>query len=296
MGHLFVGEDPLDESPMKDHPLTPMRDSSLVRLLRPQVEGKVGLVNRHIVEAGEEAIAGRLTELAEEHTGHVVVDAVSARDLEKIAMTARTHPLLTGGSAVAQTLPTVLKSIGLDIPMSENPMLPKTNGGSIVVSGSCSAMTRKQVAHYTTAAASLKIDPLSVARDGAVPASEWLNNQDPQQPVMVYATAEPDEVAEAQRKLGVEQAGQLIEQTLASVAKMALGLGRTRIVVAGGETSGAVTQALNIRRMIVGKEIAPGVPWTSCESDGTSVALALKSGNFGVETFFEDAISMLEPE
>ncbi|AXV18012.1 hypothetical protein CYG48_19740 (plasmid) [Neorhizobium sp. SOG26] len=294
MGHLFVGEQLLAESPMKDHPLTPMRDSSLVRLLEPQVRGKVGLANRHAVAQGQAALNERLQELVTGEVSHVIVDAVSETDLNIIAEAAADMPLVTGGSAIAGQLAQVYLQRGLIAKPEGRVSLNVPAGGQLVLSGSCSAMTRRQVTSYSATSASLKLDPLRLADEGEVAAGEWLERQPSEGAKVIYATAEPDEVRSAQQKLGTERAGQLVEQAMAHLARRAFDLGVRRFVVAGGETAGAITQALGITRLEIGPEIAPGVPWVFADMEGERVALALKSGNFGSETFFDDAFKLLE--
>jgi uncharacterized protein YgbK (DUF1537 family) len=294
MGHLFVGEQPLDESPMKDHPLTPMRDSSLVRLLSPQVRGKVGLANRLVVARGVEALTARLADLGRQGVAHVVVDALADEDLAVIAEATLHLPLITGGSALAMPLPRLLAAAGLLAAESDAFSAPHVNGGQIVLSGSCSAMTRKQVALYGQTAATFRLDPLRLTSEGIAEASAWLKAQAPDAPKLIYATAEPEDVRRAQEALGIQRAGEVVEQALSALAREAFDLGIRRFVVAGGETSGAVTSAFGINRLSVGREIAPGVPWTFASIEGQPVALALKSGNFGAETFFNDAFRQLE--
>ena len=294
MGNLFVGEQPLHESPMKDHPLTPMRDANLMRLLAPQVKGRVGLANRLVVDRGVEVLRDRLAELKIEGVAHVVVDAVANADLAIISDACRDMPLMTGGSALAMPLPGLYLADGVLSADAPKPSKPLLASGQIVLSGSCSAMTRKQVAAFAGQASALKLDPLSIAKDGTATAREWLAQQPADTAKIVYATAEPDEVSAAQQKLGVEHAGKLIEDALAELAVQARDAGVRRFVVAGGETSGAVTNALGVTQMTIGPEIAPGVPWTWCSSGGYDIALTLKSGNFGQEDFFARALDMLE--
>lgn len=169
--------------------------------------------------------------------------------------------------------------------------LPAVAGGQIVLAGSCSAMTRAQVGHYLDAATGYRLDPLELAQGKLSDARAWLRAQDPAAPKIVFATAEPKSVTAAQEKLGVGRAGALVEDALAQLAQDARAMGIGRIVVAGGETSGAVTRALDVDRLRIGPEIAPGVPWCFA---GAGFALALKSGNFGAETFFSDAFDLLE--
>lgn len=295
MGNLFVGEQPLAESPMKDHPLTPMRDSNLMRLLAPQVKGSVGLVNRLIVAQGADAIRARLAQLQADGVAHVVVDAVADADLFTIAEACQDMPLLTGGSAIAMPLPALFTKRQSIESVKQSQMHPATDK-AIILSGSSSAMTRQQVARYAATRPSLRLDPIDLALNGSNAALAWLAEQDLTQAPLIYATAEPSQVAEVQNKLGRAKAGEIVEQALAAFAVAARDLGAGRIVVAGGETSGAVTQALGVTRLDVGFEIAPGVPWTFAQSDGKPIALALKSGNFGGPAFFDDALNALEPE
>lgn len=296
MGNLFVGEQPLHESPMKDHPLTPMRDSNLMRLLEPQVTRPVGLANRLVVDHGVQALRDRMQALRSEGVAHVIVDAVSDADLPTIAEACRDMPLMTGGSAVAMPLPQLYLRDGTlpaDAPKTAKPVNLAQSG--IVLSGSCSAMTRAQVQDYVaTGAPAFRLDPLTLADQGADAALAWLAEQDLSRRPLIYATAEPDQVRAAQEKLGTARAGEIVEQALAACATAARDAGAGRIVVAGGETSGAVTQALGVSQLDIGPEIAPGVPWTYCTSDGKRVALTLKSGNFGTETFFTDAFAKLD--
>ncbi len=294
MGNLFVGEQPLHESPMKDHPLTPMRDSNLMRILAPQVKGQVGLANRLVVARGVDALRARLAELKAEGIAHVVVDAVANEDLSIISEACRDMPLMTGGSAIAMPLPGLYLADGVLSADAPKPSKPSLAAGQIVLSGSCSAMTRKQVAAFTSEANALKLDPLALANDGLSAAQEWLAGQPAETAKIIYATAEPAEVSAAQERLGVERAGEVVEDALAALAVQARDSGVRRFVVAGGETSGAVTNALGVKQMTIGPEIAPGVPWTWCQSNGEDIALTLKSGNFGQEDFFMRALDMLE--
>ena len=295
MGNLFVGEQPLSESPMKDHPLTPMRDSNLMRLLAPQVTKTVGLANRLTVAKGVNALRQRLDDLKAQSVAHVVVDAVSNDDLYLIAEACQSMPLLTGGSAVAMPLPELWLKQGL-LSKADVALVPRVpDGPAIVLSGSCSAMTNRQVAAYLTGGhPAFRLDPLDLANNGAEPALAWLKCQVPQSAPIIYATAEPEAVRAAQARLGTDRAGKLVENALAVCAVAARARGFRQFVVAGGETSGAVAKALGIERLNIGPEIAPGVPWCFANSGGQAVAITLKSGNFGTERFFTDALRMLD--
>jgi uncharacterized protein YgbK (DUF1537 family) len=295
MGNLFVGRQPLAESPMKDHPLTPMRDSNLMRLLAPQVAGAVGLVDRLCVSRGPAAVRAELARLGAEGVAHVVVDAVADADLSVIAEACRDMVLMTGGSAIAMPLPALLATGGTLPAAAPGASRTRIGGGAVVLSGSCSAMTRAQVARaLAEGRAGYRLDPVTLARDGHGAALDWLAAQDIGRGPIVYATAEPEAVRAAQSALGVDRAGAVVETALAELAVAARDRGARRIVVAGGETSGAVTQALGVDRLDIGPEIAPGVPWCFCTSGGARIALALKSGNFGAEGFFTDAFAKLE--
>ncbi len=291
MGNLFVGEQPLAESPMKDHPLTPMRDSNLMRLLAPQVTMPVGLANRLTVARG--GLRQRLDDLAAAGVAHVVVDAVSNDDLGLIAEACQSMPLLTGGSALAMPLPALWLAQGL-VAQADATTLPQAGDGpAIVLSGSCSAMTNRQVAAFVADHPAFRLDPVALAQTGAAPALAWLAAQDLDATPIIYATSAPEAVQQAQALLGTDVAGKLVEDALADCAAAALRLGVRRFVVAGGETSGAVAHALGISRLQIGVEIAPGVPWCFARSGGHAVAITLKSGNFGQEGFFAQALAVL---
>ena len=294
MGNLFVGQQPLAESPMKDHPLTPMRDSNLMRLLQQQVTRPVGLADRLIVARGAAALADRLAALKAEGVAHVVVDAVANEDLGIIAAACREMVLMTGGSAVAMPLPDLYRQHGLLPADAPSLKAPDLAAGAVVLSGSCSAMTNEQVAAFEGKGPSLRLNPLRLVEDGPAAALGWLVAQPLDSTPMIYATVAPDEVRAAQDKLGVARAGEVVEQALAALALAAFDAGRRRFVVAGGETSGAVAQALRLSRLDIGTEIAPGVPWTFSMVKDVPVAITLKSGNFGDRDFFATALARLE--
>ncbi|MBU2960555.1 four-carbon acid sugar kinase family protein [Citreicella sp. C3M06] len=293
MGNLFVGREPLAESSMKDHPLTPMRDSNLMRLLAPQVSLPVGLADRLTVAQGADALRAALDRLEAEGIAHVVVDAVANSDLQVIAEACRDMPLMTGGSAVAMPLPALYRASGGLAPDAPGVSIPSLPKAAVLLSGSCSAMTNAQVAQYLASGApALQLDPLDLAQNGHGAALDWIAAQDLDRAPLVYATADPASVRAAQEKLGRDRAGTIVEEALAACAVVARDRGARRFVVAGGETSGAVTQALGVDRLDIGPEIAPGVPWTYCDSNGSRIALALKSGNFGAAGFFTDALGV----
>ena len=293
MGNLFVGRQPLHESPMKDHPLTPMRDSNLMRLLAPQVTLGVGLIDRLTVARGAGAVRAALAERGADNLAQIVIDAVADADLQVIAEACHGMPFLTGGSAVAMPLPGLHMSregASTAAPAQSPEIAPP----GIVLSGSCSAMTRAQVDAYKNHAPHHRLDPLDLAKHGPDAALEWLAGRPLSETPLIYATAEPEAVAAAQQKLGMEAAGRVVEDALAQLAIAARDAGRCRFVVAGGESSGAVAKALGVTRLDIGAEIAPGVPWTFSHGAGEPIALALKSGNFGGPGFFAEALKKLE--
>ncbi len=294
-GHLFVNGVPLHESSMKDHPLTPMRDSNLVRVLQRQTKLSVGLVAYEDVEAGPDAI--RLAFAREKAAGHriVIVDALSDSHLRAIGLAAADLSLMTGGSGVAMGLPAAYwQGEGLTVPSSSTDF-DAPAGRSIILAGSCSSATRGQVKVALDAGIpALRLDPLDLASGAMTPqtALDWLESQPSQGPALIYSTANPDDVQAVQSRLGRMHAGEIVENTLAEIAKALPALGFTSLIVAGGETSGAVVNALDVDALAIGPEIDPGVPWTRSLA-GSDLALALKSGNFGTPDFFLKAWNML---
>jgi len=296
MGNLFVGEAPLSESGMRNHPLTPMQDANLVRVLQAQSRGKVGLVPWTAVAAGEQAIRARFAALEAEGVSLAVVDAITDADLHAIAAACAAHPLITAGSGVAIGLPENFRKAGLLPPRADAALLPKVPGLSAVISGSCSQATNAQVAHWLAAGrVALRIDPLAIAagQDVAAAALRQALPQLAAGPVLFYATAAPDAVKAVQAKLGVAEAGALVETALAHIAQGLIAAGVTRLVVAGGETAGAVVQALKVSALKIGPQIDPGVPWTAT-AGAHPILLALKSGNFGTADFFVKSLQQLD--
>lgn len=288
-GHLFVGASLLSESGMEHHPLTPMRDPNLVRVLGRQAGGSVGLVPFPVVEAGAAAIRREMTRLKESGRRYAIVDAVTDAQLMAIGEAAAAHALVTGGSGVAMGLPENFRRSGL-LPArgaEEASALPPMRGLAAVVAGSCSRATLAQIGFARDQAPVLELDPLATpdAEALAAEALAWAGGQlSAERPVVIAASAPPDKVAALQARLGREAAGALIERALATVAEGLVARGVGRLVVAGGETSGAVVGRLGVRSLRIGPEIDPGVPWTFAEPAG--IHLALKSGNFGGRDFF----------
>lgn len=298
-GYLFVGDVLLEESGMRNHPLTPMTDSSLVRVLQRQTESRVGLIEHLSVKAGAQAIRNRIEQLKSDGIRIAVVDATSNADLLQIGLACANLPLITAGSGVALGLPQNFRSQGLLTPEDAATSLPSTPGLRAIVSGSCSQATRAQLADLVAQGVpSYAIDPMQLngspnALDDAVEAAmAWATPLLPKGPVAVYATAAPAQVKAVQQALGAEHAGALVEAALAAVAQQLVARGVRQLIVAGGETSGAVITALGINSLRIGPQIDPGVPWT-VSLDGVPISLALKSGNFGSADFFSKAWSFL---
>jgi uncharacterized protein YgbK (DUF1537 family) len=292
-GHLFVGDQLLSESPMKDHPLTPMRDANLVRLMAAQTRRRVGLIPWPVVASGAASIRHAVDALRAQGISYAVADAIDDRDLEAIGAAAAGHELITGGSGVALGLPGNFRRQGL-LGAAVAPALPEVQGRAIVLAGSCSAATRRQVAYAGRRWPHLKLDAARIAEGAPVvqEAAAWAAEQPQTIPVLIYSSADPAEVAAIQARYGRDGAGSMMENALGAIAKNLVEAGAHRIVVAGGETSGTVVSALGVTALRIGPEIDPGVPWT--ETLGARrLALALKSGNFGGDDFFAKALGML---
>ena len=291
-GHLFVGAALLNESGMQDHPLTPMRDANLVRVLSRQSEGTVGLVPFATVDSGPSAIRDALTRLREQGRRFAIVDAVDDRHLLSIGAAVANHALVTGGSGVAMGLPENFRTRGLLTHASADD-LPAVAGPAAVLAGSCSRATLLQIATSRDQLPTLELDPLDTpdAGDLTCQALDWAHAKLGDTPIVIAASAPPDRVAALQAKLGRDAAGTLVETAMTSIAKELVARGVRRLVVAGGETSGAVVSGLGIERLRIGPEIDPGVPWTYAEGAGPPLLLALKSGNFGGPHFFRTAFT-----
>jgi uncharacterized protein YgbK (DUF1537 family) len=296
-GYLFVGEVPLNESGMRDHPLTPMTDANLVRVLQSQATRKVGLVDYTVVSKGRSAIIERFGALRRERCGLAIVDALSDDDLLKLGAACADLPLVTAGSGVALGLPQNFRRQGLLSREIKADALPATGGLRAVIAGSCSNATQRQVAIMRECHPAFQVLPADLAggRDVVGEALAWAETRIAQEPVLIYATATPEDVRAAQANLGVERAGALVENALAATAQGLVQRGVGQLIVAGGETSGAVVKALGVKGLRIGPEIDPGVPWTATLADasGRPLALALKSGNFGTPDFFLKAWSRL---
>lgn len=294
-GHLFVADALLNESGMENHPLTPMTDASLVRVLQRQTpSSRVGLVHYDTVAKGTAAVVERFTALRTEGVRMAIADALSDRDLHVLGEACTGLKLITGGSGIALGLPGNFRRAGLLHGAGEAARLPQVDGLSVVLAGSASKATNAQVAAWKSKHPAYRVDPLALVRGEAVVAQAlaFADTHIEQEPVLIYATATPDEVRAVQKEVGIARAGHLVEQALGGIARGLRERGVHRFVVAGGETSGAVVQALGVRALRIGPQIDPGVPATTA-LDGQPLALALKSGNFGSVDFFEKALRFL---
>jgi uncharacterized protein YgbK (DUF1537 family) len=290
-GHLFVGDVLLSESGMRNHPLTPMTDSNLVRVLQQQTSKKVGLVPHGAVSKGNGLLKKTIAQVKDAGCSYAIVDAVTDDDLRAISIVIQDHMLVTGGSGIALGLPDNFGRKGLLAGSEAASELPAVGGLSAVLSGSCSLATNAQVEHWQTNHPSFQLNPLALSKgeDQVTQALEWAKTLIENEPVLIYGSAKPEVVKAAQDLLGVEAAGQIVEDALSRIAIGLVELGVRKLVVAGGETSGAVVKALDVEALRIGSPIDPGVPWTVGLRD-VPIALALKSGNFGTVDFFEKAL------
>lgn len=291
-GHLFVGDVLLSDSHMKHHPLTPMTDASLVRVLARQTPHKVGLVALKQVQSGSAVLRESLDKLAAEGVRHVVVDAVADTDLGIIGEAIGDDTLVTGGSGVALGLPAAYRRRGLMPHKAGADVLPRIDGAPAVLAGSCSAATLGQIAAFKGPHLALDTDAICRGEDVAGKALAWAREKLGTAPILLSASDTPDAVKALQAKYGIEKSSLAIEKTMAALARGLVEAGVGRLVVAGGETSGAVVSALDVTALRIGPEIDPGVPWTASVG-ARPILLALKSGNFGAPDFFTKAFDRL---
>lgn len=295
-GHLFVGQQLLSESGMESHPLTPMRDANLLRVLGRQTDGVVGLVPYEIVERGAVAIRAALGALKEKGCRYGIVDALNETHLRMIGTAAADAALITGGSGVAMGLADNFRALGLLPARADAAALPDVAGGSAILAGSCARATLMQIGRVRGILPDFTLRPLAMpdAAGLAEAALAWADDQTMGRPILIAASAPPETVAAVQTALGRAAAGALMEEALAAIAAGLVARGVRRLIVAGGESAGAVVTRLGIARLRIGAEIDPGVPWTYAEGSGPPLLLALKSGNFGAPDFFLKAFAMLE--
>jgi uncharacterized protein YgbK (DUF1537 family) len=293
-GYLFVGDQLLSESGMRDHPLTPMTDPNLVRVMQAQCSHQVGLIDYKTILLGVDAIASRINDLEASNIKIAIVDAVTNDDLYRIAPALKGLPLITGGSGIAIGLP---GNFGLSA-RSETSKLPQAQGYKAIISGSCSQATNLQVEHFKNlGGAAYAVNPLELNEKSTEQLLKeifaWAEPRLLLGSVLIYSSASPEQVKEVQLQLGVQASGSAIENLLGLVAQGLVDLGVGQLLVAGGETSGACVQALGIDQMQIGQQIDPGVPWCYALARNKPLHLALKSGNFGAPDFFVNAFSKL---
>ncbi|WP_027544029.1 3-oxo-tetronate kinase [Bradyrhizobium sp. WSM2254] len=295
-GNLFVGAVPLNESPLKDHPLNPMHDSSLVRVLARQSRTQIGLVDLATVTRGADAVRARLAELAGKGIGAAIIDAVFDRDLETIGLVAAEHRLSVGASGIGLGLARALVSTGkVKSNAAGSESGAAVGGPAACLAGSCSQATLKQIASAEQVMPVFHLDPdrILTGADEAQRALDWARPRLAEGPVLIASSSTPDQVSALQARHGRDAAGHAIEQAMADIAESLVKSGVRRLVVAGGETSGAVVDRLKIPGFLVGVEIAAGVPVLRAVGAGGDMLLALKSGNFGGPEFFSDALRLM---
>jgi uncharacterized protein YgbK (DUF1537 family) len=296
-GNLFVGAVPLNESPLKDHPLNPMHDSNLVRVLARQSQTRIGLVDLAVLSRGPDAVRARLADLAGKGLAAAIADAVFERDLETIGTVALDHRLSVGASGIGLGLARALVALGRVKPNAPSAVSDAAVGGpAACLAGSCSQATLQQIASAEADMPVLHLDPDRVVAgpEEARRALAWARERLRERPVLISSSSTPDQVTSLQARHGRDAAGHAIEQAMADIAEGLAQSGVRRLVVAGGETSGAVVDRLGIPGFLVGAEIAAGVPVLRAvgAKDG-DMLLALKSGNFGGPEFFTDALKLM---
>jgi uncharacterized protein YgbK (DUF1537 family) len=295
-GNLFVGSVPLNESPLKDHPLNPMHDSNLGRVLARQCKTKVGLVELAVLTRGADAVRARLADLAAKGIGAAVIDAVFDRDLETIGAVALDQRLSVGASGIGLGLARALVASGKVRASGSNAAAGAVGGPAACLAGSCSQATLGQIANAERTIPVLHLDPDRVVagKEEARRAVAWAVERINSGPILIASSSTPEEVAALQSRHGRDAAGHAIEQAMADIAEALVGAGVRRLVVAGGETSGAVVDRLRIPGFLVGEEIAAGVPvLRAVGGKSGDMLLALKSGNFGGPEFFSDALKLM---
>ncbi|NMM43681.1 four-carbon acid sugar kinase family protein [Rhodospirillaceae bacterium KN72] len=292
-GHLFVGDRLLNESGMENHPLTPMTDADIRRWLTRQSTLPVGHVPYSDIARGAVVAGQAIADAVETGARLIVLDAVDDIDLLTIGAAAVDTVLVTGGSGIALGLPANFRSAG-DL-AERGVAVDGVSGPGLVLAGSCSNATRKQVALYRESHPALEIDPDSViaGTQTVSQAMAFLRANWDEAP-LIFSSADPDAVRAAQKRHGVQKSAEAIEFFFAELAGAAVDAGIRRLVSAGGETSGAVIQGIGCEALRIGPEIDPGVP--ALRVEGRELAITLKSGNFGTEDFFEKALKMLAGE
>jgi 3-dehydrotetronate 4-kinase len=294
-GNLFVGAVPLNESPLKNHPLNPMHDSNLVRVLARQSKSRIGLVDLAVVTRGADAVRARLAELTKQDVGAAIIDAVFDPDLETIGAVALDHRFSVGASGIGLGVARAMVASGRVKPNASGAIADTPVGGpAACLAGSCSQATLQQIANAEREMPVLHLDPERViaSKEEALRAVAWAKERIKNGPVLIASSSTPADVSALQSRHGRDAAGHAIEQAMADLAEALVAAGVRRLVVAGGETSGAVVDRLKIPAFLVGAEISAGVPVLRAVGAG-EMLIALKSGNFGGPEFFSDALSLM---
>jgi len=291
LGHLFVGEKLLSESPMRHHPLTPMTDSEIPRVMQSQTARPVGLIAHDVVRRGTTAIESALNQLRESGIRYAVVDAIDDVDLAAIGSATASHALVTGAAGLAWGLGTAVAARAGDSiahPTNDDPVgdLP-----AAVLAGSCSARTREQIAVMSRDHDSYFLDALKTpdAEALAHEALAWYDGAARYRAPLFYSSVSPERLRLVQETLGVEESSNILEGAIGLIALGLVHRGVRRIVVAGGETSGSVVTSLGVSGGLIGPELAPGVPWIYTAGE-RPLALLLKSGNFGEPEMLVQAV------
>ncbi|MEK1865090.1 MAG: 3-oxo-tetronate kinase [Rhizobium leguminosarum] len=298
LGHLFVGGQPLNESPLKDHPLNPMHDANLVRVLTRQSRNAVGLIDLTTIAAGPGAVKAKLDALRAAGVTAVIADAIFERDLETLGEVALKTPVSSGASGLGLGLARALVSSGRISSggATTADAIRPVGGLSAIVAGSCSKATLHQLDIAERSMPVLRLDPerLLAGPDEIAAAISWAGDRISAGPIVVAASAAPETVSRLQSLYGREASGHAIETATSIIAAELVERGVRRLVVAGGETSGAAVDRLAIPAFLIGPEIAPGVPVLRTVGNAQGdMLLALKSGNFGGEDFFTAALAMM---
>ena len=282
-GTLFVGSQLLSESSMRTHPLTPMTDANLIRVMSAQSRRRVGHVRHRIVEHGVEAVEAELERLLRQGFGYAIVDAINDADIETIGSVAARRVLAVGAAGLADGIAAALQR-DAGTKGTDEVRIPDLDAyrHAAVLAGSCSACTIEQVRVMARDSPAHRLDPVATANSDALAAAalRWYDELPDDRAPLIYSSLEPQELREVQTVLGLAAAAELIEGAMAQIARGLVARGVDRLIVAGGETSGSVTAALDVTAGIVGNEEAVGVPWIFADA-GHPIALLLKSGNFG---------------
>ncbi|RDD69839.1 3-oxo-tetronate kinase [Paracoccus versutus] len=292
-GHLFVGDALLHESGMQAHPLNPMTDANLVRWLGRQTSRPVGLADHQLLSRGPDALREALERMRQDGILHVIGDAIDEDALSIWARVLSEYPFFAGGSGLATPLARRLGETGRFTPDRNPPgFASETAGHTLILAGSCSTATLAQIQAFRDKGGQIRqIEPTALNENPKAVQDliGWAADALKSGPALIHGSTGHEEVAAAQRALGISRAGQIVEAALSKIARALVRLPQTgRLVVAGGETSGAVVSALDVAALRIGAEIDPGVPWTlALEAAGRQIIpLALKSGNFGGPDFF----------